>query len=192
MLCDCGKKKICRWSHIKYGKILSCGCHSKLVGFNRLFKHGLKSHKLYKLRSSIITRCYNPNNKRFHCYGGDGVTMCKEWLESFETFYKWCLENGWEEGLQIDKDILYKEKHGTLPGKIYSPEFCQFVTQKANARCTRTNVFIDYNGENKTIAEWCEIYGLSQKHFYARRKRGWSLEKTLTTIIGLPNNKKRI
>jgi hypothetical protein len=34
------------------------------------------------------TRCTNPNFKQWKDYGGRGITVCKEWLESFEQFYK--------------------------------------------------------------------------------------------------------
>lgn len=173
VLCDCGKVKECRWSHVKYGKTVSCKCQAKEnISLSHL-THGLSKHRLYFVRKGIIARCYNPKRESFKKYGAKGVIVCQEWLDSFEAFYNWAMENGWQSGMQIDKDIKYKEKFGISPGKIYSPEFCSVVTRKINARNTVTNVFIEYNGESKTIAEWCELSGITQKQFYARRKRGW-------------------
>jgi len=37
---------------------------------------------------SCKTRCYNENFISFEDYGGRGIRVCKEWLNSFETFYK--------------------------------------------------------------------------------------------------------
>lgn len=188
--CDCGKTKECRWSHIKYGKIKSCGCYNVEVMSERSKTHGLSAHLLYGVWQNIINRCYKENIKSYKRYGALGVIVCKEWRESFEPFYKWAIENGWEDGLQIDKDIKYKEVYGVSPGKIYSPEFCTVVTKKINSRNTTTNVFVVFNGESKTIAEWCEIVGISQKRFCSRRKRGWSTEENLSTPI-LKTNQKR-
>ena len=38
-------------------------------------------------------------------------------------------------------------------------------------------------GEEKTVADWSRIKGISQGTIYARLKRGWSIEKTLNTPI---------
>ncbi len=31
-------------------------------------------------------RCYNPKHAKYRHYGGRGITVCAEWLTSFETF----------------------------------------------------------------------------------------------------------
>ena len=36
----------------------------------------------------MIERCTNSRNKDFHYYGGRGITVCAEWRNSFETFYR--------------------------------------------------------------------------------------------------------
>lgn len=74
--------------------------------------------------------------------------------------YDWCIENGWKQGLQIDKDKLWEEKHGSFPGKEYSPEYCCFLTKSENCRNRTTSRFIEYQGEKKTLVEWGEIYGI--------------------------------
>ena len=152
-ICNCGNEKEIRLDSIKSGLTKSCGCinHQHTI-------HKLSKHPLYKLYYSIRLRCYSINSKSYKDYGGRGVTVCEEWLNDFVSFYNWAISNGWKKGLQIDKDIKYKEKHGTSTGIIYSPEYCCFVTKTINARNTRTNVYIEYNGQTKTVPEWAEIF----------------------------------
>jgi hypothetical protein len=46
-------------------------------------KHGLskknKEHKLYSIWKSMMARCYNPNDRGYHRYGGRGIKVCDEW-----------------------------------------------------------------------------------------------------------------
>jgi hypothetical protein len=172
--CKCGSVRRYRLSHVKYGKILSCGCYNSERASERQKTHGLSKHPLYKVYRSMKARCYNPNVKKYERWGGRGIIICDLWLNSFEVFYEWSLKNGYSKGLQIDRI----NNDGN-----YEPSNCRWVEHKINARNTRTNVFVQYNGETKTIAEWCEIVGISQKRFYSRRHRGWSVEKTLSTPL---------
>ena len=32
-------------------------------------------------------RCYNKNDTNYKYYGGRGITVCKEWIDSFSSFY---------------------------------------------------------------------------------------------------------
>lgn len=83
------------------------------------------THKLYKLRGSIKNRCYNAKKSDFNSYQGKGIKMCDDWLNNAESFYKWCLLNGWREGLSIDR---------IDPNKDYEPSNCQFITIADNTR----------------------------------------------------------
>jgi hypothetical protein len=40
----------------------------------------------YRVWTNMKTRCLNENNKGYKHYGGRGITICAEWLNSFETF----------------------------------------------------------------------------------------------------------
>lgn len=59
------------------GNFKTCGCTYT----------GISSHPLYFIWKSILNRCDNPLNRRFHDYGGRGIKVCKEWYD-FETFVK--------------------------------------------------------------------------------------------------------
>lgn len=40
----------------------------------------------YKVWAAMKQRCQNPRNSRYHRYGGRGITVCPEWLDSFDAF----------------------------------------------------------------------------------------------------------
>lgn len=51
----------------------------------------------------MIQRCYDPSRENYYRYGGKGVTVCKEWINSFDTFFDWALKNRYKENLTIDR-----------------------------------------------------------------------------------------
>jgi len=113
----------------------SCGCLRIKNVKKATTKHGDTTdgrvHPIYRAYMHMMERCYKPNTKQFHNYGGAGVTVCNEWRESYQSFKEWSLENGWRKGLEIDKDILSGKD------KIYSPLTCKWVTHIEN--CQHTN-----------------------------------------------------
>lgn len=123
--CDCGVEKIVEWANFKTGRSNSCGCRRKAR------KKLYTEHPLYVIYRGIKDRCYNKNAKSYKYYGKRGVIMCEEWKNSYQSFYRWCIENGWHKGLEIDKDIKGN-------GLLYSPENCCIITQLENARTKRS------------------------------------------------------
>ena len=135
-------------------------------------------------------RCYNKNEPAYKDYGLRGVKICDEWVDSPEIFIKWALENGYKKGLQIDKDI--KAMQLGIDSLLYSPETCQFVSRKQNCNARRSSRFLEYNGQNKTIAEWSEITGLNFTTITSRIDvHKYSIEQALTLPIGykIPNKR---
>jgi hypothetical protein len=82
-----------------------------------------EDHPLQSLYEYIKHRCYNTKCKAFKNYGGRNIQMCQEWLNDFKAFEKWCLDNNYQKGLQIDRI----DNNGD-----YEPANCQFVTPAEN------------------------------------------------------------
>lgn len=168
--CDCGVEKECNYYLFKQGRINSCGCLRNELAAKRLSNkkvHGLSDHPLNAIWRAINSRCYNQKDISYHRYGAKGVTVCEEWRNDFVAFYNWAIENGWQEGLQIDKDIKGNSK-------LYSPDTCLFVTRQQNCWHRKTSHLIEYNGELKSISEWCSILGLKYDTVRARIYKGQS------------------
>lgn len=56
---------------------------------------------IYSRWRGMKDRCYNPNSKQFHRYGGRGISVCARWRYSFETFLSDMGEP--PEGLSLDR-----------------------------------------------------------------------------------------
>lgn len=89
---------------------------------------GLSKTRLYRIWCGMRNRCSNPNQKNYRLYGGRGIKVCEEWLNSFEAFYTWALNNGYSAKLTIDR----KDND-----KGYTPENCRWVTQAEQIRNRR-------------------------------------------------------
>lgn len=173
--CICGSIREYVLLNIKKGQSKSCGCIRKPKK-----NAGLKEHPLYWIRSGMMDRCYNKNSAAYPYYGERGVVVCEEWINQPRAFIEWGISNGWKPGLEIDKDIMAKEL-GVEP-LLYSPERCMFVSEKENSNSRRSNKYLTYNGQTKTIAEWRDVTGIGHVIYY-RLRSGWSVEKALTTPV---------
>lgn len=140
--------------------------------------------RLYKVWYGMKTRCYNENAENYHNYGGRGITMCDEWLNDYDVFKEWALENGYDYSKsRSQQQIDRKDNDGN-----YCPENCRIVTQKENARNTRLNKPLTYNGETHTMGEWAEMLNVSYAMLRSRVERA---EKTGESIEEILFKKKR-
>lgn len=156
-MCDCGNIKNINKYHLIYGMTKSCGC---LVN-----KHGESYTKLYDVFSAMKQRCYNKNNKSYVNYGKRGIAVCDEWLHDNSLFFEWAMNNGYKEGLQIDRIDV----NGN-----YEPSNCRWVDNKVNCNNRRNNVLLTYQGKTRTMKQWAEELGVNYGTIKARHKRGWS------------------
>ena len=133
-----------------------------------------KNSRLHRIWAGIIQRCNNPNSPRYSDYGGRGITVCEEWLD-YLTFKKWAVTNGYSDELSIDRK-------DTNEG--YNPDNCKWSNRYEQQNNMRSNVFIEFNGETMTLAQWARRLNLKYGTLVSRRYRGWSIERMLTTPTG--------
>lgn len=127
--------------------------------------HGKCGTRLYNIFQGMKKRCYNKHRKDFYEYGGRGITICKEWLDDFMTFYDWAINNGYDDTLTIDR---------VDNNKAYSPDNCRWVDIKTQSNNTRKNVYLTYDGETMTLAEWSRKLNINRNTLKARHRKGWS------------------
>lgn len=112
-----------------------CGCpkckgenHREVLWDGAINDCGIdEPREAYNCWYSMLSRCYNPRYlSLFPTY--KGVTVCEEW-HVFSNFKEWFYDpqNGYQEGCQLDKDILVKGN------RVYSPDTCCFVPNEINS-----------------------------------------------------------
>ena len=141
-------------------------------------KHGLCKHPLNIIWCGMKERCNNPNSENYKWYGGRGIRVCEEWNNNFYSFYTWAINNGWEKGLELDRQDNMKD---------YCPENCKWVTHKQQCRNRRSNVCIEINGISLLMCEWEERFNLRKKSLTKMKYRHGE-EYMINHIKGLLEN----
>lgn len=126
---------------------------------------GFGNDPLFKRYQIIQRRIRSP-------YKYIGITMCDEWENDFQAFRKWSLENGYREGLTIDR---IDNANG------YSPDNCRWVTPKQQANNRSTNVFLEYDGKNFTLSELADYTGFNASTIKQRYESGWDVVDIVKT-----------
>lgn len=140
-----------------------------LEEYSRLTKDAHGRTRLYRIYKNMLSRCYSPSKgKGYERYGGRGIRVCQEWLESFEAFRDWALDHGYGENLELDRI----DNNGD-----YSPENCRFVSHQVNNRNRRNNRLISYKGTARCLAAWAEVFGIKYETLRWRLNNGWPLER---------------
>jgi hypothetical protein len=183
-LCDCGKEKVVLADNLRSGTTQSCGCLQKERASNAQTKHGncknKRASKIYSVWQNMKDRCYNSAHKYYKHYGGRGIIVCPEWLESFENFYKDVGDI--PDGMTFDRS----NNNGN-----YEPGNWRFATQKEQNNNTRVNKPIRYKELVHTASEWISILNLqiTRRALLRRLNYGWSEERAIETPVNKHNQK---
>lgn len=159
--CECGGISTPAVVDVVNGISLTCGCLHKEITRKRSLKYYSFIRPIYNSWQSMKSRCYNVSNPDYHNYGGRGVRICDEWRNNFQNFLNWSIKNGWQEGLQIDKDVKGD-------GLLYSPETCQWVTPEQNCNNRRCCPKFFFKGDKYTISQLSRLTGVNYKLLYRR------------------------
>lgn len=122
-----------------------------------------QERKLKRVWRGMIERCSNAKHISYKNYGAKGISVCDLWLEDFSEFEKWAFENGYSNGLTIDRIDV----NGN-----YCPENCRWASYKEQNRNKRNSVYIETPIGKMTVVEYCEKTGANPFVIYSRIRRG--------------------
>lgn len=99
--------------------------HKDRMGNLLEFKPYWDYPRLRDIFKGMQNRCFNSNCKDYRWYGGKGISICKEWLNSPKSFEEWAIDNGYADNLTIDRIDVDKD---------YAPDNCRWISQEENTR----------------------------------------------------------
>ena len=176
--CDCGKEHIAEQNNLINGGIKSCGCLRE----EQLKKHGMSDTRIYKIWQNMVSRCYINSSTNYDDYGMRGISVCDEWKNSPENFIEWGMNNGYKDGLTIDRI----DANGN-----YEPSNCRWATYKQQANNKRNTKKYFLNGEYKTIPELCNYYQKNYDLVRGRVSKGWDIERALFEEVHIEKRNKK-
>lgn len=171
--CDCGTVKPIIAGHLRKGNTKSCGCYHR----DAVTSHGMTKMPTFRSWESMKQRCLNPNNRAYSEYGGRGIKVHSQWIDSFDTFLSDMGDR--PKGTSLDRIDVNGD---------YTPSNCRWATRSEQQRNKRVTAYLKLNGVEKPVKCWSDETGIPSDVIFWRIRNGWSVEKALTT----PKRKKRV
>ena len=130
--CDCGTiTRPIDGRNLTRGHTTSCGCQQKERVKEANSTHGMKGTSIYTTWINMKDRCFNQNHRAYRHYGGRGITVCKEWKDSFQEFFNY-----------VSKLSHFGEKEYSLDrinnNGNYEPGNVRWATSKEQSNNRRT------------------------------------------------------
>jgi hypothetical protein len=110
--------------------------------------------------------------RSFADYGARGIRVCARW-ESFSNFLA---DMGSRPSSRHSLERIDNDGH-------YEPGNCKWATLAEQARNRRNNRRLTYAGETLTLVDWSERTNITKATIWERLRRGWSVERALTTPV---------
>lgn len=147
-------------------------------------KHGMSETPEFWIWCGAMGRCYgnehrsNPTaRRRYRLYQGRGIYVCDRWRDKERGFLNFYEDMGPRPSPKHSLDRI--DNDGP-----YSPENCQWATQREQMRNTRVNRLLTFEGETKPMAVWADEMDIPLSVLSSRLNGyRWSVENALTTPV---------
>lgn len=172
--CICGGKTILSTYLLNSGTTTSCGCNNSSENRRlRTLKHGMNGTPEYIAWAHMKSRCYNTNNIHYTYYGGRGITVYEEWINDFDSFYKYI-------GLRPSPNHSLDRFPNTNGN--YEPGNVRWATKIQQMHNTRRNIYLTYNGHTKILSQWAKLLSVHHEHITRKLKKGDDIYKIISQL----------
>ncbi len=172
--CECGAITVVQGGNLKNGATKSCGCLANILSKKRKLIHGMSYTPEYIIWNNMKNRCLNPKDKNYKNYGGRGIKIYPEWIESFQTFLDYV-------GLRpTPKHMIERidNNKGYFPGNV------TWALRKEQNNNKRNNHPITIGKITLNICQWGRKMGIDPTIISVRINRlGWPPEKAVLQPI---------
>ena len=122
--------------------------------------------------TNMIQRCTNDGRSDFGFYGGRGIRVCDNWMNSFVVF----LADMGERPSKNHSLDRYPNQSGN-----YEPGNCRWATKDQQMQNTRSTQLIAFDGERMGLNAWARKIGITHSSLQGRLRRNWPLSKALSS-----------
>lgn len=169
MRCLCGQEVVRVPGEMRKLRMANCGCMTKHLQRRARQTHGMSRHPAYFVWRSMVDRCTLPTHQAWRNYGGRGITVCDEWRESFEAFWR-DMGPTYSRGLELDR-------RDNEAG--YTAANCRWVPRRVQANNRRGNIRILTPDGEMTVAQASQRYGVGKTTILYRLANDWPTSKLL-------------
>ena len=188
--CECNKDIFYKivGTELSRNKTTSCGCNIIESNKQRSFINknaqffGLTRNsydRICRIHKHMCRRCTDPSDKDYPHYGGRGISVCNEWMNNKDYFIEWCVNNGYDDSLTIERVDVNKD---------YMPSNCTWITMIEQAANKTTTKYVLYHGEEIKLIDLLKSIGCNthkeQNKVRCRIFRyGWPVERAIKEYI---------
>lgn len=166
--CPCGDTQWRAAGHVKLGRSTQCKACASTT-------HGQSKAREYRAWYAMVHRCTVPTSQWYSRYGARGITVVPEWLD----YVVFLADMGpCPEGMTLER----KDND-----KGYSKDNCEWATHAKQMSNYSYNVRLTAFGKTQHMAEWAREFALRHDTLSWRLRKGWPVEKALTTPIRTAN-----
>lgn len=138
-----------------------------------ILEKDVRTERIKTIYNSMIGRCKYESSPNYDRYGGRGITVCDQWLNDRSSFISWALNNGYCDGLTIDRI----DNDGN-----YEPDNCRWATYSQQARNTSRTRYIEFNGEKTALLDVAEAIGISHEVLSQKMEENEMEELNISSI----------
>jgi len=124
----------------------------------------------YATWQSMKQRCLNKSHPSYSRYGGRGISVCEEWIRSFDSFIS---DVGARPSSEYTLDRIDNNKG-------YCKENCRWATKREQAINRECNLMVTIGNERKLACEVAKEVGVKTDTIVSRYERGLGPEEILS------------